>query len=50
MKSVMVSEKDLRIVINYLYDAEKKHYEESGKPKKHIFVYLNRLGRRGVKR
>ena len=43
MKSVMVFEKNLRIVINYLYDTEKKHYEESGKPKKHIFVCLNRL-------
>ena len=30
-------------VIEYLYSEEKRHYEESGKPKNHIFNDVRRV-------
>ncbi|MBS1572390.1 MAG: hypothetical protein JST62_08375 [Bacteroidetes bacterium] len=42
----ILSSKDienLRTLINYLWDDEKKHFEESEKPKDHIFHILKQL-------
>ena len=35
--------KDVRLVVDYLYRDEMRHFEESGKPKRHIFRVLERL-------
>jgi len=32
----------LRRIIDYLYQEEKRHYEESGKPKGHIFMTISK--------
>jgi len=42
-RTVTVPERSLRAVIDYLWDQEKKHYEELGKPKDHIFEHLSKL-------
>lgn len=34
---------DVQLVVDYLYDDEKRHFEELGKPKRHIFRTLERL-------
>ena len=34
---------DLKKVLDYLYRDEKKHWEESDKPKDHIFVSIRNL-------
>ena len=41
----LIDEKDKLIteVIKYLWDDEKKHYEESDRPKDHIFKRLKKL-------
>tara|TARA_R100000458_G_scaffold35723_1_gene33120 strand:+ start:438 stop:617 length:180 start_codon:yes stop_codon:yes gene_type:complete len=36
-------EKDIRKVVDYLFEDEFKHYIESNKPKDHIFVAVNNL-------
>ncbi len=35
--------KDVQLVVDYLYDDEKRHFEELGKPRQHIFRALERL-------
>jgi len=35
--------KDVRVVVDYLYEDEKHHFEETGKPRRHIFRTLERL-------
>ena len=35
----------IREIIKYLYEDEKKHFEELGKPNNHIFLALERLER-----
>ncbi len=35
--------KDVRLVVDYLYRDERRHFEESGKPREHIFRVLERL-------
>jgi hypothetical protein len=34
---------DIKEVLDYLWDDEERHYEESGKPDNHIFTVLKRL-------
>ncbi len=37
-------DKQIKIVIDYLWDDEKRHYQESGKPKQeHIFLNLKAI-------
>tara|TARA_R100001198_G_scaffold20182_1_gene10103 strand:+ start:165 stop:344 length:180 start_codon:yes stop_codon:yes gene_type:complete len=36
-------EKDIRKVVDYLFEDEFKHYIESNKPDDHIFVAVNNL-------
>ena len=38
-------EKDLKIVLEYLWRDEKKNYSECGYSKKHIFCVLKRLAK-----
>ena len=35
--------KDVRLVVDYLYRDEKRHFEESGRPREHIFRVVERL-------
>lgn len=35
--------KDVRLLVDYLYQDERRHFEESGKSKRHIFRALERL-------
>ncbi len=37
--------KDIKSVLNYLWYNEKRHYEESNRTRKHIFVTLKRLAK-----
>lgn len=41
----LINEKDnlIKEVLEYLYDEEKRHFEESDNPKNHIFNKLERL-------
>lgn len=34
---------DLKKILDYLYRDEKKHWEETNKPKEHIFVSIRNL-------
>ena len=34
---------DIKTVIDYLWNDEKRHYEEDNEPQNHIFCVLNRL-------
>jgi hypothetical protein len=45
METFMEDEKNMLIhdVIEYLYEDEKKHFEELDKPNNHIFLKLERL-------
>jgi hypothetical protein len=38
--------KDIRIILEYLWHDEEKHYQESLPCKDHIFVVLRRLAKR----
>ena len=42
-KMVLVPVKDLKKVVEYLFEDEMKHWEEGNKPKKHIYVNLAKL-------
>lgn len=35
--------KDVRLVVDYLYQDERRHFEESGKPREHIYRVIERL-------
>jgi hypothetical protein len=35
-------QKDITLICDYLEVDEKKHYEESGRPKDHIWCYVKR--------
>ena len=35
--------KDIEELVNYLYEDEARHYEESDKPSKHIFRNVRRV-------
>ena len=35
--------KDVRLVVDYLYQDERRHFEESGRPRRHIFRVIERL-------
>lgn len=35
--------KDLRMIMDYLYQDERRHFLESGMPRQHIFRTLKRL-------
>ena len=43
MRTITVKKSDLRKVVEYLYEGEEKHYEESGKKQGHIFQAVRRL-------
>lgn len=43
MKTTETLKTDLKILVEYLWESEKKHYEESDKPKEHIFNVLKRI-------
>ena len=34
---------DVRLIVDYLYEDESRHFEESGKPGRHIFRAVERL-------
>ena len=36
---------DIKVVLDYLWHDEKRHYEESNRVKRHIFVTLKRLAK-----
>jgi hypothetical protein len=36
---------DIKTILAYLWDDEKRHYEESGKPLAHIFLIMKRLAK-----
>lgn len=41
--------KDVIILIEYLAEDEKKHFEEMGRPKNHIWHCIQRLQKRFIK-
>ena len=41
----MVKKKDIETLINYMWNEEERHWEESEKPKEHIFVIMKRIKR-----
>ena len=43
MKLAKVVRSDIKKLLEYLYEDERKHWEECGKPKKHIFTIIERL-------
>jgi len=45
MDKVTVRRNDLKKVVDYLFADEERHYEESDKPKGHIFKTLQKLKR-----
>ena len=45
MKMLTIKRSDLKRVVDYLWNDEEKHYEESDKPSGHIFKTLQRLRR-----
>lgn len=39
----MTIKEDLKQILNYLWEDEKRNFEESGKPKKHMFKEIKRI-------